>query len=123
MRLLLGPYPSHFGQANNPRRLVNCDDASAVPSLALSIAPCRDRPGRRVRPVGRHPAFRIEDQSLPEGWGISWFTQGWELRPPSIIKLSVQTFAVDVCTAPHPQTKDLFRGNGSHNLVNAERDN
>lgn len=40
--------------------------------------------------LGDHPALRIEGQSLPQGWGISWLTQGWGLHPTSNNKLSEQ---------------------------------
>src|SRR5262245_8292838 len=81
---ILGKPITHVG-------LVSGDDASLVPSLALSIASCQAVVGCWVHPRLAHPpAFRIDGRSLPEGGSISWFTQGWELRPPSAIKLSAQ---------------------------------
>src|SRR5262245_19058603 len=81
---ILGKPITHVG-------LVSGDDASRVPSLALSIASCQAVVGCWVHPRLAHPpAFRIDGRSLPEGGSISWFTQGWELRPPSAIKLSAQ---------------------------------
>src|SRR6266849_4207992 len=81
---ILGKPITHVG-------LFGRDDASDVPSLTLSIASCQAAVGHWVHPRLAHPpAFRIDGQSLPEGRGISWFTQGWELHPPSAIKLSVQ---------------------------------
>src|SRR6266545_3889571 len=110
---ILGKPTPHVG-------LVSRDDASRVPSLALSIAPCRAGSRWWVRPPLAHlPAFRIDGQSLPEGRGISWFTQGWELHPSSAVKLSGA--AGPSCRfCPSSPGGCLFRGNGSHPFVHAE---
>ncbi len=55
------PILSHFGQADNPCRLVAYDDASNVPLLALAMATCSRIERCRVQRVsGFLPASRIE---------------------------------------------------------------
>src|SRR6266487_662450 len=47
---------------------------------------------------GSSPASGIDGQSLPWGECISRFTQGWEFRPTSVLKLSRSCLL-----PPHPQ--------------------
>jgi hypothetical protein len=112
---ILGKPTSHVG-------LFDRDDASRVPSLALSIAPYQAVSGWWVRPPLAHlPAFRIDGQSLPEGRGISWFTQGWESHPSSAVKLS-GVAGRTATSAPHPQATACFEGTGrTHSSIPTTR--
>jgi hypothetical protein len=72
---LLASILSHFGQADNPRRLVRTNDGSDVHLLALPIATCsQSLAGWIPAASGFIPASKIEDQSLLWGICVSLFT-------------------------------------------------
>jgi hypothetical protein len=72
---LLASLLSHFGQANNPRRLVRANDGSDGRFLALPIATCfQSLAGWIPTASGFIPASKIEGQSLLWGICISLFT-------------------------------------------------
>ena len=72
---LLASILSHFGQANNPRRLVRTNDGSDVRLLALPVATCCQSLAGWIPAVsGFIPASKIEDRSLLWGICVSLFT-------------------------------------------------
>ena len=107
---LLASILSHFGQADNPRRLVRTNDGSDVRLLALPIATCsQSLAGWIPAASGFIPASKIEDQSLLWGICVSLFTStvgNFVLHRTSSCHVGARTLQ----HTPHPCAIPLISG-------------
>ncbi len=85
---LPAPILSLLGKPMNLRRLVQGNDGSDVPSLALLIATCSQRRPVRFRAyLVLPPLHRLMASRYRGGYAFTVYFSGWELRPTSSTKL------------------------------------
>ena len=85
---LPAPILSLLGKPMNLRRLVQGNDGSDVPSLALLIATCSQRRPVRFRVyLVLSPLYGLMVSRYRRGNAFAVYLSGWELRPTSRTKL------------------------------------